>query len=177
MAIKIIKEGKITKFRKTCPDCGCEFEYDASDVSTDYGTCLTTYPPQYNTYVACPCCKKHILHGTTQAANLTAISPKIYYTDTSMQYTYDCDGCPNKPDPNKITAGDMPCTWCKKRQPYCVSDGITYKSTSTSYTVDPKDFKATTYTPDSYAIPKIKDKCEQSITQRLKPLVSLPNIL
>lgn len=78
MAIKIIKEGKITKFRKTCPDCGCEFEYDESDVLTDYGVCLTTYPPQYNTYVACPCCKKHILHGTTQSK----INPKDFKTTT-----------------------------------------------------------------------------------------------
>ena len=31
MAIKIIKEGKITKFRKTCPDCGCKFECIVND--------------------------------------------------------------------------------------------------------------------------------------------------
>lgn len=36
MAIKIIKDGKMTKFKKTCPDCGCEFEYEASDLSADY---------------------------------------------------------------------------------------------------------------------------------------------
>ena len=41
MAIKIIKQGKVTKFTKTCPDCGCEFEYEASDLSTDYSVCLT----------------------------------------------------------------------------------------------------------------------------------------
>ena len=156
MAIKIIKDGKITKFRKTCPDCGCEFEYDASDMATDYGVCLTTYPPQYKTYVICPCCRKRIYHGMIQSSDLTTTLPK-YYTDGQYTYDYDCDECPNKPDPNKITVGDTPCTWCKKKQPYCVSDGITCKSASTSYTVDPKDFKVTTCTTDSYAVPKIKE--------------------
>lgn len=156
MAIKIIKEGKITKFRKTCPDCGCEFEYEASDVVTDYGECLTTYPPRYNTYVICPCCGKHLHHGYKDA---TGYSYPVTYTTTAASWP-DCDTCQFKPDPNKITVGDTPCTWCKKKQPYCVSDGITCKSTSTSYTVDPKDFKATTYTPDSYAVPKAKDEFE-----------------
>ena len=152
MAIKIIKDGKMTKFRKTCPDCGCEFEYEASDLSADCGVCLTTYPPKYNTYVVCPCCGKRIHHGTTEAAGLTTASPKIYYTDTSMQSTYDCDECPNRPDPNKITVGDTPCTWCKKRQPHCASDGIVCASASASYTVDPKDLWATTRAADSYDI-------------------------
>ena len=142
MAIKIIKDGKIAKFRKTCPDCGCEFEYEASDLSADCGVCLTTYPPKYNTYVVCPCCGKRIHHGTTEAAGLTTASPKIYYTDTSMQYAHDCDKCPNRPDPSKITVGDTPCTWCKKRQPYCLSGTVSY--TSESYTVDQKDLWATT---------------------------------
>ena len=150
MAIKIIKDGKMTKFRKTCPDCGCEFEYEASDLSADCGVCLTTYPPKYNTYVVCPCCGKRIHHGTTEAAGLTTASPKIYYTDTSMQYAHDCDKCPNRPDPSKITVGDTPCTWCKKRQPHCASDGIA--CTGASYTVDPKDLWATTRAADSYDI-------------------------
>ena len=150
MAIKIIKDGKMTKFRKTCQDCGCEFEYEASDLSTDCGVCLTTYPPRYNTYVVCPCCGKRIHHGTAEAAGLTISSPKIYYTDTSMQSSYDCDKCPNRPDPSKITVGDTPCTWCKKRQPHCVSDGTA--CTSASYTVDSKDLWATTRTTDSYDI-------------------------
>lgn len=74
--IKIIKEGKITitRFKKTCPYCGCEFEYEASDLITDYSVCLTTYPPQYNTYVICPCCEKHIHHGTTSVTNLMNIT-------------------------------------------------------------------------------------------------------
>ena len=129
MAIKIIKEGKITKFRKTCPDCGCEFEYEASDLATDYSECLTTYPPRYNTYVVCPCCGKHLHHGYKET---TGYSYPVTYTTAAASWP-DCD---------------------------CVSDGITYKSTSTSYTVDPKDFKTTSYTPGSYAVPKIKDDLE-----------------
>ena len=125
MAIRIIKEGKVTKFTKTCPDCGCEFEYEISDLQTDYSICLTTYPCQYNTYIVCPCCGKHIHHGTTWADDLikTAIWPKIYYTNTQditlENNLYDCATCPNKPDPNKTIVGDTPCTWCRKNQPYC----------------------------------------------------------
>lgn len=106
MAIKIIKQGKQTKFTKICPDCGCEFEYDDSDLNVDYSVCLTTYPPQYNTYVVCPCCGKRIYHGTTKAADPTIASPKIYYTDT--QYAHDCDKCPDKQDPAKIVVGYNP---------------------------------------------------------------------
>lgn len=67
--IKIIKEGKITIFKKTCPDCGCEFKYEASDLITDYNVCLTTSPLKYGTYVICPCCGKHIHHGVTSVTN------------------------------------------------------------------------------------------------------------
>ena len=67
--IKIIKEGKITKFKKTCPDCCCEFEYEASDLITDYSVCLTTCPPLYGTYVVCPCCGKHIYHRVASEPN------------------------------------------------------------------------------------------------------------
>lgn len=66
--IKIIKEGKITRFKKTCPDCGCEFEYETSDLIPDYSVCLTTFPSQYSTYVICPCCGKHIHHGVISVA-------------------------------------------------------------------------------------------------------------
>lgn len=127
--IKIIKEGKIKKFKKTCPDCGCEFEYEASDLITDRSVCLTTYPPQYGTYVVCPCCGKHIHHGVTSETNSMNIT---LCKNMDMQTTYGCDGCPNKPDPNKITAGDTPCTWCKKNQPYCSNNTTDY----TNYVVD-----------------------------------------
>lgn len=125
MAIRIIKEGKPVKFTKTCPDCGCEFEYDVSDLKTDYSICLTTYPGQYNTYIVCPCCGKHIHHGTKSADDLTRTSswPKIYYTNTQditlENNLYDCDKCINRPDPSKPVVGDTPCTLCKKNQPYC----------------------------------------------------------
>lgn len=157
MAIKIIKDGEMTKFKKTCPDCGCEFEYEASDLSADYSVCLTTYPPKYNTYVVCPCCGKRIHHGMTEAAGLTIASSKIYYTDT--QYAHDCDECQNRPDPSKIAVGDTPCTWCEKRQPHCVSDGIVCASAGASYTVDPKDLWATTRTTGSYGISDFTVDC------------------
>ena len=120
MAIKIIKEGKVTKFTKTCPDCGCEFEYETEDLHTDYSICLTTYPCQYNTYVICPCCGRHIHHGTTQAKDFTY--PNIIYTNNKSDiFELDCDKCPNKPDfkNGRPIIGDSPCTWCRKNQFYC----------------------------------------------------------
>lgn len=140
--IKIIKDGKLTKFKKTCPDCGCEFEYEASDLIVDHSVCLTTYTPKYNTYVVCPCCGKRVYHGTTQAVDLTNI--RISYTNAGIQNTLDCDKCPNKPDPSKITVGDTPCTWCKKRQPYCFNS--TANCISANYTMDPKDLETTNST-------------------------------
>ena len=119
MAIRIIKEGKKTKFTKTCPDCGCEFEYEAEDLCTDYSICLTTYPCQYNTYVICPCCGRHIHHGTTWAETTF---PNITYTNTGTTYgELDCDKCINKPDPQHPVVGDSPCTWCRKNMPYCTN--------------------------------------------------------
>lgn len=119
MAIKIIKEGKVTKFTKTCPDCGCEFEYETSDLQTDYSSCLTTYPGQYNTYVVCPCCGRHIHHGTVMAEDWPNSYPKIWYTTTNTYEMPDWDKCINKPDPLHPVVGDTPCTWCKENQPYC----------------------------------------------------------
>ena len=150
MAIKIIKQGKITKFTKTCPDCECEFEYEQDDIKVDYSCCLTTYPCKYGTYVICPCCGKHLHHGYTTPA--ISSYPNITYTTTATSWP-DCDTCQFKPDPNKVVAGDTPCTWCKKKQPYCVSNGITCTSASTSYTVNPKDFNVSTYTTGSYTSP------------------------
>lgn len=113
--IKIIKEGKKTKFIKTCPDCGCEFEYEAEDLQTDYTICLTSYPCKYNTYVICPCCGRHIHHGTTM------VEAWPIYTTTNGTDDLDCSKCPNRPDPNKPVFGDTPCTWCIKRRPTCTS--------------------------------------------------------
>ena len=113
MTIKIIKEGKIGKFTKTCPNCGCEFEYEQGDV---YGTHV----------IICPCCGKHLLHNSYIAyynndyityynnPNVVHISPE---KGTIVAY---CDNCPNKPDPKNVTTGDSPCDWCIKRN-------LTYK--------------------------------------------------
>ena len=116
MAIKIIKEGKVTKFTKTCPDCGCEFEYEQEDVNVDYTVFLTSYPGKYNTYVICPCCGKHLDHGYKTFPNTLNVS----YTDATAIGFLDCETCPYKPDPKKPTAGDSPCDWCIKRN-------LTYK--------------------------------------------------
>lgn len=70
MAIKIIKEGKLENYRftKTCPICGCEFEYELCDLKKeyDYSVCLTTYPAQYRyiRYVECPCCHERVTHDS-----------------------------------------------------------------------------------------------------------------
>lgn len=120
MAIKIIKEGKKTSFRKTCPDCGCEFEYDATDLQTDYSICLTTYPGQYNTYVVCPCCGRHIHHGTAIAGNWPDTFPNVLYTSNEYKYL-DCSKCPNRPDPDHPIVGDSPCSLCPKMQFYSTS--------------------------------------------------------
>ncbi len=147
MAIKIIKQGKMTKFAKACPDCGCEFEYEQDDIKVDYSCCLTTYPCQYGTYVICPCCGKHLHHGYITPA--ISSYPNITYTTTATSWP-DCDTCPNKPDPNKVVVGDTPCTWCKKLQPYCTS---AVKRASEGYIVNPKDFNVSTYTTSSYVSP------------------------
>ena len=119
MAIKVIKEGKPVKFTKTCHDCGCEFEYDVSDLQTDYSICLTTYPGQYNTYIVCPCCGKHIHHGTKSADDLPYKPVNIWYDSALENNLYGCENCTNKSDPTKLVVGDTPCTWCRKNQPYC----------------------------------------------------------
>lgn len=105
MTIKIIKEGKIGKFTKTCPYCGCEFEYGQGDI-------------KYGTYVICPCCGKHLPHNRYIA----------YYNNSHINYippekefiVTNCDNCPNKPDPKNVVTGDSPCDWCIKRN-------LTYK--------------------------------------------------
>ena len=118
--IRIIKEGKKIKYTITCPDCGCEFEYDIDDVYTDHTIALTTCPVRFERYVRCPCCGKHLHHDYTFG------EPFITWDNggsipCSVQEWPDCDKCPNKPDPDKIVIGDSPCTWCKKNQPYCTN--------------------------------------------------------
>ena len=155
MAIKIIKHGKET-FKAVCPICGCEFSYQAEDLKEDLF---------HNHYVECPDCKQTVSHdyeSKNKGITWTKCSPAVDY---KLNYPYlqntawttatwpDCDTCQFKPDPNKVVVGDTPCTWCKKRQPYCVSDGIICTSASTSYTVNPKDFSVSTYTTSSCTSP------------------------
>lgn len=56
--IKIIKDGKI-KFKKTCPECGCVFEYEPEDVTKeivwdDHGG---HYPVTHFYRIKCPFCE------------------------------------------------------------------------------------------------------------------------
>ena len=129
MTIKIIKEGKTGKFTKTCPNCGCKFEYEQGDVKVDSSVCLTSYPGKYSTYVICPCCGKHLSHnGYIAYYN----NPNVNYVnyipskkgqgyinskciDDGIIISY-CDNCSNKPDPKNVITGDSPCDWCIKRQ-------------------------------------------------------------
>ena len=119
MAINIIKEGRrLTKFTITCPDCGCEFEYEQEDVKVNSNVCLTSYPSQYEAYVICPCCGKHLYHGyvTKSISNY----PSINYSTTRMEIKdINCDTCPDKPNPEKPVVGDSPCDWCIKRHFTC----------------------------------------------------------
>lgn len=66
--VKIIKHGnKFDKTKtktKTCGLCGCEFEYDESDVIVNRNLCLTVNPPLYKTYIICPECSSAIFLGT-----------------------------------------------------------------------------------------------------------------
>ena len=116
MTIKIIEEGKTEKFTKTCPNCGCKFEYEQGDVKVNYNVCLASYPSEYDTYVICPCCRKRLPHKRYHYI--------AYYNNPNVNYippergiivSY-CDNCPNKPDPKNVVTGDNPCDWCIKRQ-------------------------------------------------------------
>lgn len=113
MTIKIIKEGKTGKFTKTCPYCGCEFEYGQGDI-------------KYGTYVICPCCGKHLSHnGYIAYYNNDYIA---YYNNPNVVHISPekgsivtiCDNCPNRPNPKYTITGDSPCDWCIKRN-------LTYK--------------------------------------------------
>lgn len=100
MTIKIIEKGKIEKFTKTCPNCGCKFEYEQGDA-------------KYGTYVICPCCGKHLPHNGYIAyynnPNVVHISPEKEFIFTN------CYNCPNKPNPKYAITGDSPCDWYIKR--------------------------------------------------------------
>lgn len=52
---KIIKEGKLPVQKMTCPVCGCEFEYDYTDLTSGYDDFNIFYT---DGGVNCPCCNK-----------------------------------------------------------------------------------------------------------------------
>lgn len=104
MTIKIIEEGKIRKFTKTCPNCRCKFEYEQGDI--------------YGAYVICPCCGKHLPHNGYMAYYN---NPNVIHISSEKgTIVTNCDNCPNKLDPKNVTTGDSPCDWCIKRN-------LTYK--------------------------------------------------
>lgn len=140
MAIKVIKHG--TKvFRVTCPICGCEFEYELSDLTEEVDKESLTYGAKVKV-VKCPECNEKIKHQEYKEVHpdrgypvypsypwtpiypnkpdtvpWTPTYPNIIYTTTTD--SLDCATCPNRPDPNHPIVGDTPCTWCRKNQPYC----------------------------------------------------------
>lgn len=121
MTIKIIEEGKIRKFTKTCPNCGCKFEYDEGDVKTNYNDFSISYHNDYGTYVICPCCGKHLPHNGYMAYyNNPNVNYVNYIPPEKGTIVTNCDNCPNKLDPKNVTTGDSPCDWCIKRN-------LTYK--------------------------------------------------
>ncbi len=123
MAIKILKPGKKKKevFKKTCEKCGCVFEFEEEDLTTDYSFCLTSYPAQYHRYIICPCCRNRIYHDNVFEGGPNEY-PKVYYTMDTLNSCEDCLYYQQTKDKARLTVGDTPCTWCKKMQPYCITD-------------------------------------------------------
>lgn len=156
MAIKVIKHGK-TKFKITCPVCGCEFEYEFEDLVTKY---------DFIKQVKCPDCGEWLTHRDTYPTyphypNWPKIGDPIpcgpfdpitkpYITwgfDTANGSNLDCDKCLNKPDPLHPVVGDTPCTLCKKNQPYCFTgDKLPADYKGGSYSTDLSLYKNVTYT-------------------------------
>lgn len=136
MAIKIIKEGKKKEkeiFKKTCEECGCVFEFEEEDLTTDYNFCLTSYPPQYHRYIICPCCGNRIYHDNVIEGGMNDY-PKVYYTIDTLTSCEDCLYYQQMKDNPRLTVGDTPCTWCKKRQVYCTTNNtsnLQFEVTST----------------------------------------------
>ena len=136
MAIKVIKHGQKPKFKKTCPNCGCVFEYEYEDLQVDFDWYLHsyTYPPRKRRNIICPDCGEKIYHDTIIDEINYPTWPNITWTATTNWP--DCDKCPNRPDPNKpATVGDTPCTWCPKMRPSCTST-VTYSGGETKATIN-----------------------------------------
>ena len=155
--ITVIKHGKET-FKAVCPICGCEFTYQAEDLKED---CF------HNHYVDCPDCKQVVIHEYEakkkslddnllwKKAEEEQLDPDKYPTKLAkdrefyVDYQYpntiwnswpDCATCPNRPNPDTTTIGDIPCTWCKKMRPYCYTGDVF-----------PKDYKGGELRATSYA--------------------------
>ena len=112
MAINVIKHGK-ELFKATCPICGCEFTYQAEDLTED---CFR------NHYVECPDCGTHISHNYEAKKKEITWQKFIETTpevdkklNTGITSWPDCDQCPNKPT-DTTYVGDSPCTFCVKHQ-------------------------------------------------------------
>lgn len=55
--MKVLKHGKYYRENKKIECvCGCEFEYEDTDIVTDYSLVYTSNPMQYRQYVLCPEC-------------------------------------------------------------------------------------------------------------------------
>ena len=68
MAIKVIKHGKKPVFKKVCPNCGCEFEYEQEDIKTEYnwslGELTWNYPRYVKRIIICPDCGEKLVHDS-----------------------------------------------------------------------------------------------------------------
>ena len=152
--ITVIKHGKET-FKVTCPVCGCEFTYQAEDLTLDmFG----------NHNVICPDCHQIVPHDEPKKKGLQKqiiqddgtypSYPNVIWTTTTPSFTNwpDCATCPNRPDPNKpATVGDTPCTWCIKNRPYCNTQtvkGYTFPKEYYTYTGPVPDVCLNKYVPD-----------------------------
>ncbi len=61
--MKILKPGNLT-FHKMCPVCGCEFEYNKTDV--------------YSNSVHCPCCNEVLIHNKIEIISTSALPDGVY---------------------------------------------------------------------------------------------------
>lgn len=136
MAINVIKHGETT-FRVTCPTCGCEFTYAASDLETDmFG----------NHFVHCPDCKREVPHAhePKRRGDVTWIdhllhkdqkTPWTLWTISEPDSCEDCSWYKSIKDRPFEYVGDTPCDWCRKRTPYCTFSVSTAKDANYDGTV------------------------------------------
>lgn len=112
MAIKVRKHGIAKPLIAVCPDCGCEFEYEVSDIEKNY---------LGRSVVKCPDCGHLCPH------HCPIVQPSIpnIIWETSKDSWPDCETCPSRPNPNKpVQVGDTPCDWCQKNKPYCTDTAM-----------------------------------------------------